>query len=67
MEELYTPRFSRREHSLHQTAVGRALWRQVRAESYAAGAEGSAAPQSPYETSYDVARGYCCERSIVRP
>lgn len=67
MEELFTPRFFRRERDLHQTAVGRALWRQVRAERYAAGVDSNASHQSPYETAYDVARGYSSERSIVRP
>lgn len=67
MEELYTPRLFRREHDRHQSVAGRALWRQVRAERYAAGTDSRAAHQGPYETAYDVARGYCCERSIDRP
>jgi hypothetical protein len=56
-----------RERDLHQTTVGRALWRQVRAERYAAGTESRAVHQGPYETTYDVVRGYSSERAIVRP
>lgn len=56
MEEFRAGRFFRREHELHQSAVGRVLWRQVRS-GYNRPAMDST-PPGPYETSYNVQRGY---------
>lgn len=56
MEEIRATRFFRREHELHQTAVGRVLWRQVRSGVRHPIVETN--PRGPYETSYEVVHGY---------
>lgn len=56
MEEFRAGRLFRQEHELHQSAVGRVLWRQVRSGYNRPTTDST--PHGPYETSYDVQRGY---------
>ena len=61
MEEFRPGRFLKREHELHQTAVGRILWRNVRTGYSRPVPAGDVS--GPYETSYHVTRGYTAEYS----
>lgn len=56
-------RFFRREHELHQTAVGRVLWRHVRGGR--SGLVHGPREQHGYETAYRVDRGYAEERVVL--
>jgi hypothetical protein len=57
MEEFRVGRFFRREHEQHKVTIGRVVWRQLRSERRLV--PDITPRRGPYETSYDVVRGYC--------
>ena len=59
MEEFRVGRFFRREIEL-QPGVRRVLWRQLRSERRRV-VDITTPRRGPYETSYEVVRGYCSE------
>ncbi|MGQ0560393.1 MAG: hypothetical protein ACT443_00810 [Gemmatimonadota bacterium] len=63
MEEPRAGHFFRREDELHQTSIGRVLWRHVRPGSRVPSAP-TEPQQNGYETTYEVIHGYTAERSI---
>ena len=60
MEEFRIGRFFRREHEQHGIALGRLVWRHMRSDRRLV-PDITPPRRGPYETSYEVVRGYCSE------
>ena len=66
MEELRSDPFPKRGGE-KDPAANRLMWRRLHPERRAPEADIHAGVHGPYETSYDIVRGYQDERSITRP